>query len=106
MTGNAKIKSAKIGYHDGYGSIPTVMIYLEGDGWGQGFGGYGLGPDAINLNQWVYGLLDVFQADSFDKIVGLPCRFERDENGTITRIGDFMKDRWFDPKKDVCPVCQ
>lgn len=94
---NGKIASTFLGVEDH--GIFTIMIHIQGDGWGQGFGGYALG------NSKKYGslvvikdILDVFEIDSWEKLEGQFCRIIRDGESLgskIIKIGNIMKDKWF-----------
>ena len=103
---NATIASTTLG-EEGHG-IFTAYVFVEGDGWGCGFGGYA-------LDQWddilkdrigtAYGLeyikrvMETVGVDSWEKLPGQHVRVETEGlGGGITRIGHFLKEKWFDPK--------
>lgn len=96
---NASITKVDLGFHDGYGSIPNAWIWLDYGGSGQSFGGYALGGDFTH--HFVYGVLDALKAESWEKLVGMPCRVRLSGdggwNGKIVAIGHFTLDRWYDP---------
>lgn len=94
---NARIVSTQLGFHDGFGSIPNFWINVEGDGWGQGFGGWKLG--GTFTHEAIYGILNALEAVSWENLEGMHCRIERTEPfaGRIIRIGHVLKDKWFDP---------
>ena len=90
---NAVIRGVMLGREDH--GIPTAFVQLDYDGRSQGFGGYGL--DGAAMSVFVLGVLDTLEVESWEKLVGKPCRADA-EHTTVHRIGHFLKDRWFDPK--------
>lgn len=106
---NARIRNTSLGYEDH--GILTAMIHLEGDGWGQGFGGWALDgkPDPSNpkagrvpteeTGRWVAGILKALEVESWEKLPGTMVRIRREGNagwnGTIVAIGHIYKDKWF-----------
>ena len=96
---NAKIHSTQLGYEDH--GILTAMLTLEGDGWGQGFGGWTLRPqDGNAMAEWVAQTLKVVGVDRWEKLTGQHIRVER-ERGLIIGIGHIMDNKWFYPKRDI-----
>ena len=106
--GAAKITSTRLGYEDH--GILTAMLMLEGEEWGQGFGGYGLdGPydkgqkrrlPSIECGRWVAGILDALEVESWEQLPGQIVRYRRDSaefNAKIVAIGHAYKNRWFTP---------
>jgi len=103
---NATIASTMLGVEDH--GILTCFLYLDGDGWGGGFGGYGF--DEWDANQkrriaHVYGLefvlavLRVVGVGKWEDLKGKAIRVETSGlGGRITRIGNLIKEDWFDPK--------
>jgi len=98
---NAKIIYTKLGVaHTDHG-ILSFMIGLEGDGWGQGFGGLVLDTwdeksqkrIPTNLASSLLLAIDELWELDWEKIVGIPCRAYGDF-GHMTAIGDFTKDKW------------
>lgn len=106
---NAKIRSTQLGCKSDHG-ILSCWIHVEGEGWGQGFGGYGLdGPwsereqrrlDSTECGRWISGILDALELDTWEKLPGTIVRIRRSEN-TIVAIGHAYKDRWFHARKEV-----
>ena len=92
-TENAVIESVRLGFHDGYGSIPTAWIDLRFDCGGQGFGGYHLGGKAAYV--FIYGVLNALECESWEALKGKPCRVDHDSS-KVYRLGHYIKDRWFD----------
>ena len=102
---NAKITYVQFGYEDH--GILTLMIGLEGDGWGQGYGGYALdkydnekgkrvptqkGFEAITMLMKTLDVKDLY--DIKGKYVRI--RVDGVASGTkIRAIGDIVKDKWF-----------
>lgn len=102
---NAKITYIQLGYEDH--GIMTLMIGLEGDGWGQGYGGYALdeydkekkkrvptqrGFEAVAELMKTLSVKDLYDLKEKYvriKVDGIAC-------GTkIKAIGDLIKDKWF-----------
>lgn len=92
---NARIRKTDLGFHDGFGSIRNSWLHLEGDGWGQGFGGFALGGEYTDA--WVYGILDALECESWEKLAGQLVRAQR-VDGTLVAIGHPIKNSWFNPK--------
>jgi hypothetical protein len=104
---NAVIDSVFIGYED-YGIFTCSVSIQHAHGF-QSFGGYCLDNYDENKKKSVgtaYGLqfiillLQLFEVKSIDQLKGLPCRVDS-KYDKIYRIGHFLKDTWFDPKKDL-----
>lgn len=77
--------------------IPSAYLYLRyGSGVAQGFGGYCLGGDAMAI--FVLGVLDVVGCDEWEKLPGTSIRVKSDWD-KIYAIGNFLDDKWFDPKQ-------
>lgn len=102
---NARISGTMLGREDH--GIMTAFVHLEGDGWGVGFGGYG-------LDQWddagrkrlgsAYGMafiaavLDVVGVTTWEQLTGQHVRVESEGwGGKARRLGHITKDKWFDP---------
>lgn len=94
---NGKITSAFLGKEDH--GIFTIMLTIQGDGWGQGFGGYNLGNShGYKSCKIIKDLLDIFEVNSWNKLEGQFCRVIRDGNpftSPIVKIGNIVKDKWF-----------
>lgn len=95
---NARIRKTDLGFHDGFGSIRNSWLHLEGDGWGQGFGGFVLG--GAYTDAWVYGILETLECESWEKLAGQLIRVRRGPlwGDPIIAIGHPLKERWFNPK--------
>jgi len=97
FTGNAKIDSTDLGFHDGVGSIPNFWLRLSGEGWVQGFGGYALG--GVFTHKAIYGILNTLEVESWEKLTGQLVRFRRESDqwsAKVVAIGHPIKDKWFD----------
>ena len=104
---NAEIESTVLGDEDH--GVFTCYVFVSGDGWGCGFGGYAL--DEYNKEKkervgTAYGLefikriLKTLEIGTWEKLKGTPVRVETTGiGGKIARIGHFRKDRWFDPRE-------
>lgn len=107
---NAKITSTTLGHEDH--GIFTCMIYLDyGDSSGQGFGGYALDIPKKDTKgkflsrvgtsygmQFIIELLKVVGVDKWEDLPGEYIRVEA-EHTEIHRIGNLLRDEWFDPKQ-------
>lgn len=103
---NAKITSTALGREDH--GIFTSMIYLEGGGWGVGFGGYSLdeydkttktrvftaeGGEAINQ------ILETLEVSNWEDLPGKYVRCKFDDLRQCVAIGHLLKDQWFSFKE-------
>ena len=104
---NALIKSTMLGIED-HGCF-TAYVFVDGDGWGCGFGGYALDQwyeakgkrvgTAYGL-EFVMCLLEALGVESWEKLPGTICRVETEgPGGKIVRIGHPIKNKWFDPRE-------
>lgn len=101
---NAKIRSTMLGREDH--GIMTFMIYINADGFTCGVGGYGLDEFDSATQTRVFRaesmeaiskVLEVVGVDKWEDLPGKYIRFE--DNGwgsTVTKIGNIIKDKWFD----------
>ena len=107
-----EIKNAKItGYSLGKEShgILTMLVHLEGQGWGCSFGGYGF--DSWNEEkqrrighafgcEFISRVLETVGVDDVNKLKGASVRAETEGwGGGIVALGNFLKDDWFNPKE-------
>lgn len=72
----------------------TNIISVQGDGWSQGFGGWGLEETA---SQWLKSLMYLFGLEDMcdKKIIGEVIRVKYDKPyGKIIAIGHPIKDIW------------
>ena len=107
MIKNVVIERTSLGLEDH--GIFTAMIYLSGDSWGIGFGGYA-------LDQWeeaekrrvgvAYGaefikaVLKTLGVETWEQLPKTPCRVDltNEHSGPAVRIGHYIQNVWFDPK--------
>lgn len=102
-TENAQITSTRLGYEDH--GILTCFIFLDGKGWGGGFGGYALDNFDKSLDRRVATeagfeaiaqLLRTLEAKNWEDLKGTHVRVETPKWGAkITKIGHLIKDQWF-----------
>jgi len=110
---NAKISSSKLGYEDH--GVFTAMIFINGEGWGCGFGGYALdGWDEAEGRrigtrfgiEFITEVLNTLGVGNWEDLPGTHVRVETEGiGGGIRRIGHIIKDRWFDPKMLADAFC-
>lgn len=102
---NAVIKDTMLGWEDH--GIFTCMLYLGGDSWSQGYGGFMLDTwdrdqgkrvaTKVGL-QAIMDLLKTLEVSRWEDLKGQYVRIEVDgiAAGTeIKKIGHLIKDRWF-----------
>lgn len=100
---NAVIQSTQLGPEDH--GIFTAYLMLQGDGWGIGFGGYGLDIYDEHVapaygSYFIMEVLWVLEVRCWEKLPGTPVRVEIEGGwgGKALRIGHYFKDQWFDPR--------
>lgn len=104
---NAIIQSTMLGREDH--GIMTFMIYIGGDGFNCGVGGYCLDEFDSATQTRVFRaesmeaiskVLEVVGVDKWEDLPGKYIRFEDNGCGfTVTKIGNIIKDKWFDLKE-------
>ena len=114
MIDNGRIASTNLGmYHTGHG-IMSFNLTIEGDGWGQSFGGLTLdGPVHDMAGKFLYRrgseigmeiirqITEVFECD-WEDLPGKYCRIQRDtEFGKIVAVGHITKDRWYNTNDSI-----
>ncbi len=87
---NATIKSTRLGLEDN--GVFTAYIFLEGHGFGGGFGGYVLGEHA---ESWVLGVLRCAGVDKWEDLPGKLVRVED------LAFGDQFKRIWHVTADDI-----
>lgn len=97
---NAKITRTKLRFH---GDIPTYYVFVEGNGWGCGIGGYSLvgfdtDPPTYATVEALMKICDVVGVDNWEDLPGKYCRVKMDCQ-TVKVIGNIIKDDWFDLKE-------
>ena len=100
---NAKITDVFLGYEDH--DILTCVVQLEGDGWGQGYGGYALdewnGRERVPTQKGFESITALMRTLDVRSLYYLKNKYVRIKvdgvaSGTkILAIGDLIKDRWF-----------
>lgn len=106
---NMKITSTFLGIEDH--GIMTFMIHLQGETIGIGYGGYGLDisygstkiktPSSNGLGyQAIRHILETLGKTQWESLPNSLCRIEFDDgpgsSGKILRIGNILKEKWFD----------
>lgn len=103
---NCQIESTMLGVEDH--GIMSAWLYLKGDGWGQGFGGWALDgkpfgdthvrqPHAA-CGAFVAGVLNALELTKWEDLPGKHVRIRR-EHSKVEAIGHIFKDKWFEPKE-------
>lgn len=92
---NAKINSTHLGLEDH--GIFTAFVYLRGDGWGQGFGGYDLRRGKLAF-LFLDGVNQAVGVSRWEDLANTGCRVKREE-GLIVAIGHIIDNRWFEPRE-------
>ena len=106
MIKNARIESTKLGFEHG---CLTCWLILDYGGSVQGFGGYGLDEPTSRQGDGgrkgtAYGtetitrILKTVGVQFWEKLPGKHVRAEV-EDGLVRRVGNILKDVWFDPKE-------
>ena len=104
---NAKISSTMLGREDH--GIMTFMIYIGGDGFNCGVGGYCLDEFGSATQTRVFRaesmeaiskILEVVGVDKWEDLPGKYIRIEYNGLGsTVTKIGNIIEEKWFDLKE-------
>ena len=107
MIKNARITSTMLG-RDDHG-IMTFMIYIDAGDFSCGVGGYCLDEFNPATQTRVFraksmkAISEILNVVGVDKWEDLPGKYIRFEDGgwgsTVTKIGNIIKDKWFDMKK-------
>ena len=105
-TENAKITGTMLGIEDH--GIMTFFVFVEGDGFGGGMGGYALdqhdGKDkprsgSGHAYQAIRQILETIGVTKWEDLKGQNCRIQSGGPGEqITAIGHIIKNRWFNIK--------
>lgn len=104
---NAIITGTMLGIEDH--GIFTAFIFLDGDSWGCGFGGYAMDGwseaekrrigTAFGI-EFIREVLAVVGVEKWEDLKGKHVRAESTGlGGSITRLGHITKNRWFNPKE-------
>lgn len=107
---NAVIESTMLGNEDH--GIASSYLFLKGDAWGCGFGGYTLDgpydhtkkkrlPSAL-MGWWVARVLETVGVEKWEDLTHKHVRAETEGlGGGVVAIGHFIKDKWFRPKEEI-----
>lgn len=86
---NAKIVDTHLGIEDH--GILTAYIFLEGNGWGGGFGGYPLGGPAAS--SWIVNVLKCAGVEKWEDLKGRYIRGQAAGPGsTVVHIAHILDD--------------
>lgn len=101
---NAQITGTKISMADH--GVLTFDLVVEGGGWGCCVGGYAIGHGYLNSDYWdatgaglvaMMKIMNVVGVSRWEDLKGKYIRVESEGwGGTITKIGNLLKDEWFD----------
>ena len=105
---NAKITSVSISMAD-HGCL-TFTIFLEGEGWGVGYGGYCIGHGYLGADDFkakngkgleaMMRIMDTVGAEKWEQLPGKYVRVKTNGWGdTVDIIGNLIKDKWFNIKE-------
>lgn len=104
---NAKITGTMLGFEDH--GIMTCFIYLEMDGGGVGFGGYGLDEYDKNKEKrvgvgvgldFIREIMEVVGVEKWEDLKGKYIRLDAEGwGGKALGIGNIMKDKWLYPEE-------
>jgi hypothetical protein len=95
-TENAIITGTKIAV----GEIPTFWVFLSGNGWNLGYGGFIVNRCAGGNRYWpafeaIQGIIEAVGGSEWESLKGKAVRVKRDHNDIIIAIGHLIKDEWF-----------
>jgi hypothetical protein len=94
----AIVKSTFLGVEDH--GIFTAILQLDcSDGRGYIFGTHDLHFAKYGI-AYLEGILNVFNIDSWEKLIGKPLRVEVNRN-KVNAIGHFINNKWFNPEVEL-----
>ena len=109
---NAKITGVSLTMADH--GILTFQIFIEGGGWACSIGNYVNGKGYLGAKHWeVHGsglvammkIMDVVGVKKWEDLTGKYIRVvDNDWGSTITKIGNILKDEWFDLREFFAAV--
>lgn len=112
---NAKITSTSITMADH--GVLTFWVTVEGGGWGCSIGGYVIGNGYLNADddffkgseaglEAMMRIMNTVGVDKWEDLEGkyVRCVLNDGWGGTITKIGNITKDKWFDLKEFFAKV--
>ena len=101
---NARIEKVSISMADH--GVLTFYINLHGCSWGTAFGGYCIGKGYLDAEEFsaenggglvaMMRIMDVVGVHRWEDLEGKYVRVETHGWGKITKIGNIIKDKWFD----------
>lgn len=107
---NAKITSTSITMADH--GVLTFWVTVQGGGWGCSIGGYVIGNGYLDADddffkgsgaglEAMMRIMDTVGVDKWEDLEGkyVRCVLNDGWGGTITKIGNITKDKWFDLKE-------
>lgn len=107
MICNAKITRVSLNMNGHY--CFTLDITLEGEGWGVIYGGYKLGTGALDSDTFegsakgmeaIMRIMDTVGVTDLQDMTGKYVRVELEGwGGTVDKIGNIIKDKWFSYKE-------
>lgn len=114
---NAKITSTSITMADH--GVLTFWVTVQGGGWGCSIGGYVIGNGYLDADddffkgfgaglEAMMRIMDTVGVDKWEDLKGkyVRCVLNDGLGGTITKIGNITKDKWFDLKEFFAKVQQ
>lgn len=104
---NAKITNVSMTMRDH--GVLTIYLTVEGAGWGCNVGGYVIGKGYLGAEKFegsakgveaMMRIMDTVGVDRWEDLTGKYVRIESEGwGGTIHKIGNIIKDKWFDMKE-------
>lgn len=104
---NAKITNVSITMEDH--CCLTFWLSLDGGGWGVGIGGYCIGHGYVGAEEFdatglgleaMMRIMDTVGVSKWEDLKGQYVRAETNGwGGRVTKIGNILKDKWFDIDK-------
>ncbi|MFA5382505.1 MAG: hypothetical protein WC356_05010 [Candidatus Micrarchaeia archaeon] len=87
---NAVIRETFLGIEDH--GIMVFSLQMDYGGSRQGYGNFGL--DTLPCKM-IRRVLETIGVDSWEELVGRPCRVKIDDKGWARIVGHFIEDKWF-----------
>ena len=104
---NAKITNVSLTMRDH--GVLTFFLTVEGSGWGCNVGGYVIGKGYLGADTFegsakgieaMMRIMDTVGVDRWEDLAGKYVRIESEGwGGIIHKIGNVIKDKWFDMKE-------
>lgn len=105
---NAQVTDADLSMAD-HGSL-VLWLQLNGNGWGVGYGGYGIGKGYVGASEFkgfakgtelIMRVMDTIGVATFKELFGKYVRVAvnfNSDGGRVNIIGNIIEDKWFDIK--------